>query len=91
MDNFNYYPKGIIMKDGKISEESQNESEATKNTRSFNLNSPFANKSLNELLPLLLGGNFNKNEMLSQIMNNIQTKEKPKEKINKKQNYIDEM
>ena len=102
MDNFSYYPKGIIMKDGKISEESaRSQDNANSNTNSSNSNNfgnfgnLFANKNINDLLPLLLGkANLNKNEMLSQIMNSISkndtNKDKPKEKIIK-QNYIDEM
>lgn len=102
MDNFSYYPKGIIMKDGKISEESaRSQDNANSNTNSSNssnfgnFGNLFANKNINDLLPLLLGkANLNKNEMLSQIMNSISkndtNKDKPKEKIIK-QNYIDEM
>ena len=102
MDNFSYYPKGIIMKDGKINEESaRSQDNANSNTNSSNssnfgnFGNLFANKNINDLLPLLLGkANLNKNEMLSQIMNSISkndtNKDKPKEKI-KKQNYIDEM
>ncbi len=102
MDNFSYYPKGIIMKDGKISEESArsqdnaNSTSNSSNSNNFgNFGNLFANKNINDLLPLLLGkANLNKNEMLSQIMNSISkndtNKDKPKEKIIK-QNYIDEM
>lgn len=102
MDNFSYYPKGIIMKDGKISEESArsqdnaNSTSNSSNSNNFgNFGNLFANKNINDLLTLLLGkANLNKNEMLSQIMNSISkndtNKDKPKEKIIK-QNYIDEM
>lgn len=105
MDNFSYYPKGIIMKDGKISEEnlSQNKSETNTSTpNSFpnlgnlpNLSNLFSNKNINDLLPLLLGKGLNKNEMFSQIMNNM-TKEEKNKKDEKKvtiknQNYLDEM
>lgn len=105
MDNFSYYPKGIIMKDGKISEEnlSQNKSETNTSTpNSFpnlgnlpNLSNLFSNKNINDLLPLLLGKGLNKNEMFSQIMNNMTKEEKTKKdekKVTlKKQNYLDEM
>ena len=102
MDNFSYYPKGIIMKDGKISEESArpqdnaNSNSNSSNSNNFgNFGNLFANKNINDLLPLLLSkANLNKNEMLSQIMNSISkndtNKDKPKKKITK-QNYIDEM
>lgn len=90
------------MKDGKISEESArsqdnaNSTSNSSNSNNFgNFGNLFANKNINDLLPLLLGkANLNKNEMLSQIMNSISkndtNKDKPKEKIIK-QNYIDEM
>ena len=105
MDNFSYYPKGITIKDGRISEEnlSQNKSETNTSTpNSFpnfgnlpNLSNLFSNKNINDLLPLLLGKGLNKNEMFSQIMNNMTKEEKTKKdekKVTlKKQNYLDEM
>ena len=105
MDNFSYYPKGIIMKDGKISEDnlSQNKSETnTSAPNSFpnlgnlpNLSNLFSNKNINDLLPLFLRKGLNKNEMFSQIMNNMTKEEKNKKDEKnvtiKNQNYLDEM
>ncbi len=95
MDNFSYYPKGIIMKDGKISEENTSQPTSDTNTAnsSSNFGNLFSNKNINDILPLLLGkANLNKNEMLSQIMNNISKEDKGERKVTfKKQNFLDEM
>ena len=95
MDNFSYYPKGIIMKDGKISEENTSQPTSDTNTAnsSSNFGNLFSNKNINDILPLLLGkANLKKNEMISQIINNISKEDKGERKVTfKKQNFLDEM
>lgn len=67
MDNFSYYPDGIIMKDGKVTDQKPEQNSAPQNNGNM-FGDLFSNKSIAEILPLLLGkANFNKNDMLAQL------------------------